>query len=114
MVYRLTATIGLLWNLIGAAFYLGQVGVLGGPFAPPPGAPAMPAWVTAAYAVGVWGSVLALIGMLMRQRWSRPLLWIAFIALCVDFGWVFFAFGWVFFASGAGVQPRKLVWPKRP
>ena len=102
MVYRLTATIGLLWNLIGAAFYLGQVGVLGGPFAPPPGAPAMPAWVTAAYAVGVWGSVLALIGMLMRQRWSRPLLWIAFIALCVDFGWVFFA-------SGAGVQPLGVV-----
>lgn len=34
MVYRLTATIGLLWNLIGAAFYLRQVGVLGGPFAP--------------------------------------------------------------------------------
>ncbi len=102
MVYRLTAAIGLLWNLIGAAFYLGQVGVLGGPFAPPPGAPAMPAWVTAAYAVGVWGSVLALIGMLMRQRWSRPLLWIAFIALCVDFGWVFFA-------SGAGVQPLGVV-----
>ena len=102
MVYRLTAAIGLLWNLIGAAFYLGQVGVLGGPFAPPPGAPAMPAWVTAAYAVGVWGSVLALIGMLMRHRWSRPLLWIAFIALCVDFGWVFFA-------SGAGVQPLGVV-----
>ena len=102
MVYRLTAAIGLLWNLIGAAFYLGQVGVLGGPFAPPPGVPAMPAWVTGAYAVGVWGSVLALIGMLMRQRWSRPLLWIAFIALCVDFGWVFFA-------SGAGVQPLGVV-----
>jgi hypothetical protein len=102
MVYRLTAAIGLLWNLIGAAFYLGQVGVLGGPFAPPPGVPAMPAWVTAAYAVGVWGSVLALIGLLMRQRWSRPLLWIAFIALCIDFGWVFFA-------SGAGVQPLGVV-----
>jgi hypothetical protein len=100
--FWLTAAVGLVWNAIGAAFYLGQVGVLGGPFAPPPDQSVMPGWVTAAYAVGVWGSVLALIGLLMRRWWSRPLLWIALVALCVDFGWVFFA-------SGAGVQPLGVV-----
>ena len=100
--FRLIVAIALVWNAIGAAFYLGQVGVLGGPFAPPPGQPVMPAWVTAAYAVGVWGSVIALIGLLTRRRWSRALLWIALVALCADFGWVFFA-------SGAGVQPLGVV-----
>ena len=96
------AIVALLWNAVGAAFYLGQVGVLGGPFAPPPNQPPMPAVITAAYAIGVWGSVVALVGLLLRRRWSRPLLWIAFVALCVDFGWVFFL-------SGAGVQPLGVV-----
>src|SRR5688572_13233386 len=102
VAFWVIGVIGLLWNAIGAAFYLGQVGVLGGAFAPPPNQPVMPAWVTTAYAIGVWGSVIALVGLLMRRRWSRPLLWIAFIALCVDFGWVFFV-------SGVGVQPLGIV-----
>jgi hypothetical protein len=100
--FRIIVVLALAWNAIGAAFYLGQVGVLGGPVAPPPDQPAMPSWVTMAYAVGVWGSVIALVGLLMRRRWSRPLLWIAFVALCIDFGWVFFV-------SGAGVQPLGVV-----
>ena len=89
---------GLLWNLIGAAYYLGDVGVLGGAFAPPADRPEMPIWATAAFAIGVWGSVLALVLLLMRNRLARPLLWISFIALIVD--WT-----WVFFVSGAGIEP---------
>jgi hypothetical protein len=100
--FWLIVTIGLVWNAIGAAFFLGQVGALGGPFAPTRDQPTMPDWITVAYAIGVWGSVIALIGLLMRRRWSRPVLWIALVALCVDFGWVFFA-------SGAGVQPLGVV-----
>ena len=34
--FWIVAGLGLVWNAIGAAFYLGHVGVLGGPFAPPP------------------------------------------------------------------------------
>ncbi|NNM75903.1 hypothetical protein HJG53_03145 [Sphingomonas sp. ID1715] len=96
--FWLAAGIGLLWNLIGATFYLGHVGLLGASFAPPPGQPEMPIWATAAFAIGVWGSVLAVIGLLMRKRWSRPLLWLAFAAVIVNFGWVFLL-------SGSGVTP---------
>lgn len=96
--FWIAAGLGLVWNAIGACFYLGQVGAIGGPFAPPPGMPVMPIWATAAYAIGVWGSVLAMIGLLMRAEWARLLLWIALAALVVDFGWVFFG-------SGAGIQP---------
>jgi hypothetical protein len=96
--FWVVAGLGLVWNAIGAAFYLGSVGVLGGPFAPPPGMPAMPDWATAAYAIGVGGSVVAMIGLLMRARWARLLLWVALAALIVDWAWVFFM-------SGAGIQP---------
>jgi hypothetical protein len=96
--FWLAAGLGLLWNLVGVAFYLGSVGMLSGPFAPPSGQPEMPLWATTAFAISVWGSILATIGLLMRKRWARPLLWLAFVAVVVDFSWVFFM-------SGAGVTP---------
>jgi hypothetical protein len=92
------AGFGLLWNLIGAAFYLGEVGVLSGPFAPPAGLVEMPGWAMAAFAIGVWVSVLGTVLLLMRSRLARPLLWIGFAALIVDWSWVFFQ-------SGQGVTP---------
>lgn len=97
MWFWISAGLGLLWNLVGAAYYLGFVGVLGAPFTPPPGGPEMPVWATAAFAIGVWGSVLGTLGLLMRMRWARPALWLSLIALIVDWGWVF--------TSGQGVSP---------
>ena len=99
--FWLIAGLGLLWNLIGVASYLGHVGVLGGPFATPPGTPEMPGYALAGFAIGVWGSVLGSILMLMRNRLARPLLWIAFAALIVDWSWVFYE-------SGQGVTPLGL------
>ena len=99
---RIVAFVALLWNLIGVAFYLGEVGVLGGAFAPPDPAMEMPSWVTAAYAIGVFGGALGSLGLLMLKRWSGPVLWASLIALVVDWGWVMFA-------SGAGIQPLGIV-----
>ena len=102
---RIVAFVALLWNLIGVAFYLGEVGMLGGAFAPPdPGGPGadMPTWVTAAYAIGVFGGALGTLGLLMLKRWAGPLLWVSLAALVVDWGWVMFA-------SGAGIQPLGIV-----
>jgi hypothetical protein len=99
--FWLAVGLGLLWNLIGVAFYLGHVGVLSGPFATPPGLREMPSYALAAFAIGVWGSVLGSILMLMRNRLARPLLWIALAALIVDWGWVFYG-------SGQGVTPMGL------
>ena len=99
---RIVAFVALLWNLIGVAFYLGEVGVLGGAFAPPDPGIDMPSWVTAAYAIGVFGGALGALGLLMLKRWSGLVLWASLIALVVDWGWVMFA-------SGAGIQPLGIV-----
>ena len=101
----MVAFVALLWNLIGVAFYLGEVGMLGGAFAPPDPGDAvadMPTWVTAAYAIGVFGGALGTLGLLLLKRWAGPLLWVSLIALIVDWGWVMFA-------SGAGIQPLGIV-----
>lgn len=99
---RIVALTALVWNLIGVAFYLGQVGLIGGAFAPPPDTPAMPVWVTAAWALAVFGGAIGALGLALLANWSRTLLWVALAAAVVNWGWVFFA-------SGAGIQPLGIV-----
>ena len=76
--------------------YLGYVGVI----APMDGNPSidMPVLAHAGYAIGVFTAVLGCIGLAVTQRWARPLLWVSFIGMVFDWGWVF---GW----SGQGVSP---------
>ena len=42
---------------------------------------AIPTWATAAWAIAVWGSVLASIFLLMRSAWAVTLFWISFLAM---------------------------------
>ena len=97
---RPVALVALLWNLTGVAFYLGHVGLLGGAFAPPESGPAMPAWVTAAWAISVFAGAIGAIGLALLARWSRSLLWLSLVAAIVNWGWVFVA---------GGLQPLGVV-----
>ena len=40
-----------------------------------------PAWTVAAWAIAVWGSLLASIGLLLRKRWTVPLFGLVLIAM---------------------------------
>lgn len=90
--FRAAAVLAFLWNLIGVCFYLGQVGVLGPPFVQE-GAPAMPALVTAAYAIGVFGGAAGSLGLVLLKAWARPVLMVSLLALIVDWGWVIMTTG---------------------
>ena len=41
----------------------------------------LPAWVVATWAIAVWGSLLASIGLLLRKRWSATLFGVAIVAM---------------------------------
>ena len=76
---RIVGGLGLLWNLIGVYFYLMRVGVVpGGAAAEMSGGPA---WVTAAFAVSVFGGLLGCIGLLLLKSWSRSLLALSLLAV---------------------------------
>jgi hypothetical protein len=95
---RIAALVALVWNLIGIAFYLGHVGLLGGAFAAAdPGAP-MPVWATSAWAISVFAGAIGALGLALLASWSRNLLWLSLLAAIPNWGWVFFL-------SGAGIQP---------
>ena len=78
--------LALLWNAVGAFDYLAtemrldaymsqfsqeQLDYFNG----------FPAWVVACWAIAVWGSLLASIGLLLRRRWSVWLFGVALVGL---------------------------------
>lgn len=90
---RIVAALALLWNLFGVYNYLMTVGVVGGADAAAAGA--MPAWVTGAFAIAVFGGALGSLGLLMLKRWSKLLLLFSLLAvLAMDL--------WMFVLSGLG------------
>jgi len=90
---RIVAALALLWNLFGVYNYLMTVGVVGGADAAAAGA--MPAWVTGAFAIAVFGGALGSLGLLMLKRWSKLLLLVSLLGvLAMDL--------WMFVLSGLG------------
>lgn len=98
---RIVAGLGLLWNLYGIFEYLKTVGVVGGADAAAAGA--MPAWVTGAFAIAVFGGALGCVGLLMLKRWSKLLLLLSLLGvLAMDL--------WMFVLSGMGgtIPPAEM------
>ena len=50
----------------------------------------VPAWVTAAFAIAVWGGLLGCIALLFRKRWAKPLLMLSLIAILIQMAYSFF------------------------
>ena len=42
-----------------------------------------PAWVTAFWALAVWGGVLGSLFLLMRKSWAYPVFLVSFVSMCV-------------------------------
>jgi hypothetical protein len=90
---RIVAVLGLLWNLFGVYQYLMVVGMV--PGADEASVSMMPAWVTGAFALAVFGGALGCLGLAMLKRWSKLLLLLSLLGvLAMDL--------WMFVLSGLG------------
>jgi len=83
----------LIWNGFGCASYLMDQTMSDAAYAEAWG-DAMaavrdkyPAWSVAAYAIAVWGGLLAAISLLLRKKWAVPLFIISLIAAIISFIW---------------------------
>src|SRR6185436_17063428 len=79
--------------------YLMAVGMIGG--ADAAAASGMPAWVTGAFAVAVFGGTLGCLGLLMLKRWSKLLLLISLLGVLAMDLWMFVLSGLGATAAGA-------------
>jgi len=85
----------LLWNAFGCYMYYLDKTLSDAKYAEAYGEPmaairdAYPAWATAAYAIAVFGGLLAAILFLMRKKLALPLFILSLIAAIISFSWGF-------------------------
>ena len=108
--FWIVAVLALLWELFGVAMYLMHVGVL-------PDSAEMseaerslmessPMWVTGLFAIGVFAGALGALGLVLRMRWTRPLLLLSLVAVILQFG------GWLLTTDAVAViGPSVFVMP---
>jgi hypothetical protein len=82
------AAVGLLWNSYGAWDYTSyQLGMT----PPIPAIETAPLWATSCWALGVWGSFVGSILMLIRSRHATIAFAVSFVTAIVSFAWQFSA-----------------------
>jgi hypothetical protein len=92
--YWVAAVLALIWNAFGVMAYLGQAFMTDEMKAEltPEQLSLMestPAWVTAAFAIAVWGGLLGSIALLLRKKWAKPVLLISLLAILVQMSYSF-------------------------
>tara|TARA_R110000787_G_scaffold108621_5_gene217071 strand:+ start:15951 stop:16382 length:432 start_codon:yes stop_codon:yes gene_type:complete len=96
--FWIIAVMALIWNLIGVMKYLAQAYMTDEAKAILPEAERalyenVPLWVTSAFAIAVFGGILASIALLMRKKIAKPLFLVSLIAILVEMIYNFFLSG---------------------
>ncbi|MBT3587854.1 MAG: hypothetical protein HN507_04320 [Flavobacteriaceae bacterium] len=96
--FWIIAISALIWNLMGVMAYLGQAYMTDETKALLPEAEKalydnVPIWVTAAFAIAVFGGVLASIALLMRKQIAKTLFLVSLIGILVQMIYNFFISG---------------------
>lgn len=101
--------VALLWNLLGVMSYIMQVTMSGDMMANMSEAEralyeTMPAWVTGAFAIAVFGGVAGCVGLLLKKAWCVPVFLISLAAIIVQFGY------WLFATDSIAVIGNEVFW----
>ncbi len=80
--------VGLVWNLIGVAAFVGQMTMDLNTLSAAERAfyESTPAWATVAFAVAVFGGVLGCVGLLLRKGWAFAMLVACLLGIVVQDG----------------------------
>ena len=94
-LYWLISIVALIWNFMGIIAYLGQAYISDDALKMLPEENQLyfsnvPAWVTAAFAVAVFGGFLGAIGLIIRKKWTYFLFVISFLAIVAQHVYNFF------------------------
>lgn len=69
-----------------------------------------PSWVTAAFAIAVWGGTLGCIALLLRKKWAKPILLISLIGVLTQMGHSFFMTNsFEVYGPGAMIMPIMVI-----
>ena len=92
--FWIVAILGLLWNLYGLAMFWINLTITPEAIAALPEVErqvtlAMPRWILLPFGLATGAGVLGMLGLLLRRRWSAPVLLVSLLALAVQFAAVY-------------------------
>ncbi|MEM9617825.1 MAG: hypothetical protein AAF936_07675 [Pseudomonadota bacterium] len=104
----------LIWNILGVVSYLTYVTATPEAIASLPEAQqqireATPAFVTAAYAIAVFGAALGSIFLLLRRSWAVSMFTASFVAVLAQFGYMFLALNVLSTGVASAVLPAMVI-----
>ena len=93
--FWIVSILALLWNLMGVMSYLEQAYMTDEMKAQYTAdqltlMEGIPVWVTAAFAIAVWGGLLGCIALLFAKKWAKPVLMLSLIAILIQMTYSFF------------------------
>ncbi|WP_420318251.1 hypothetical protein [Ekhidna sp.] len=109
--FWVVSVLALIWNLMGVGAYLSQAYTSDDVFAQMEQAMqdlinATPGWVTAAFAIAVWGGALGCILLLMRKKLSQMVLIISLAGIVVQMFYnVFISNAMDVYGPGGAIMP---------
>ncbi|WP_420601225.1 hypothetical protein [Flagellimonas sp.] len=88
--FWIVSVAALVWNIMGVMAYLGQAYTSVEDLEQMTQAQrelfeAQPAWVTAAFAIAVFGGTLGCIALLLRKKWAKPVFFISLLGILGQF-----------------------------
>ncbi|OBX24183.1 MULTISPECIES: hypothetical protein [Bizionia] len=94
-LFWIISIVALIWNLMGVLAYLMQAFMTEDALQKLPEAEQalytdLPAWVTAAFAIAVFGGTLGAVGLLLRKKWARLIFLFSLIGIIVQMAHSFF------------------------
>ncbi|MFC5195120.1 hypothetical protein ACFPH8_07230 [Bizionia hallyeonensis] len=93
--FWIISILALIWNLMGVSAYLTHAFMTEDALQKLPEAEQtlyadLPAWVTAAFAIAVFGGTFGAIGLLLRKKWARIVFLISLIGIIIQMSHNFF------------------------
>lgn len=89
--FWIVSVLALSWSAIGVYAFIRQVSGPAEAAGLPTGVQifydSLPGWVTAAFAIAVFGALLGCIGLVNRKTWARPLLIVSLVAVLLQDFW---------------------------
>ena len=92
--FKPVAIVALLWNAIGCAAFVSDVRMTPEALAQLSAVQqalyaSRPTWFVIAYALAVWGGAFGSLGLVLKKRWSAPLLLLSLIGIIIQDTWLF-------------------------
>ena len=113
--FWIISILAFIWNIMGVLAYIGQAYMTEEDLAVLPEAEQalytnVPAWATAAFAVGVFAGTLGCLFLILRKKWAKNLFFLSFVGVIVQMVYnLFISKAMEVYGPGGAIMPIMIL-----